>query len=172
MAVTYPLAEIEDAIDGAMAILPAKMDSPRARHLLRTIALQEAFKDGKWFTYQELADGGKGPARGGWQFERAGGVAGVLSHPASMRHAQSVCLARGVTASPRNVWTALETDEVLAAAFARLLLWTDPEPLPGDVEGAFRLYLRTWRPGAYTRGTPGVKAMLRGKFGRYYEVAA
>lgn len=172
MAVTYPLAEIEDAISGALAILPAAMDSARARHVLRAICLQEGYKDGRLCGFQVLADGDKGPARGWWQFERGGGVSGVLSHPATLRHAQSVCLARGVTASPRNVWTALETDEVLAAAFARLLLWSDPEPLPREVEGAFKLYLRTWRPGAYERGTQGVKNLLRSKFGRYYEAAA
>lgn len=169
MAITYPLAEIEDAISQALAILPSGMDSPKARHLLRTIALHEGYMNGKLQGHQVLAGGGSGPARGWWMFERGGGVAGVLSHPTTLRHAQSVCLARGVTASPRNVWAALETDDVLAAAFARLLLWSDPEPLPGDVEGAFAVYLRNWRPGAYERGTQGVKNLLRAKFGRYYE---
>ena len=42
-----------------------------------------------------------------------------------------------------------EWDDVLAAAFARLLLFTDPAKLPklGDADGAWQLYLRTWRPG-------------------------
>ncbi|MNL86831.1 hypothetical protein D3C87_2157110 [compost metagenome] len=38
---------------------------------------------------------------------------------------------------------------MLAAGVARLLLWTDPKTLPsiGDVDAAWALYLRTWRPG-------------------------
>jgi hypothetical protein len=47
------------------------------------------------------------------------------------------------------VYNSLAHDDVLAAAFARLLLWTDPQRLPslGDADGAWALYLRTWRPG-------------------------
>lgn len=141
-----PLDVAENAIDEAMAILPAQMDSPRARVMLRVSGLQESR-----FTHraQVIDGGGKGPARGFWQFERGGGVKGVLTHPSTSRHAQSICLARGVPADPRSVWLALETDDVLAAAFARLLLWSDPKSLPelGDVDGAWECYLRNWRPG-------------------------
>ena len=65
------------------------------------------------------------------------------------------------------VYNALEHDDVLAMGFGRLLLWTDPKALPGlnDVDGAWQLYLRTWRPGAYTRGTAEQKAALRKKWG-------
>ncbi|MCY1303002.1 hypothetical protein D9M70_526890 [compost metagenome] len=68
------------------------------------------------------------------------------------------------------IWRALEHDDVLAAGFARLLLWSDPKPLPlaGDEQGAFDLYLRTWRPGAYHRGTPEQKSALRQKFHAHY----
>jgi hypothetical protein len=47
------------------------------------------------------------------------------------------------------VWAALERDDVLAFAFGRLLLWTDPKPLPGEHDAAsgWDLYVRTWRPG-------------------------
>jgi hypothetical protein len=143
----YPIAEVEaDAIDCAMAILPPGMDSAEARVMLRAIALQESRMTHR---YQVIDGGGKGPARGLWQFERGGGVKGVLTHPASKRIAQSVCLARGVPADPRSVWQALETDDVLAAGFARLLLYTDPAPLPaiGDVSGSWEYYTRIWRPG-------------------------
>jgi hypothetical protein len=56
---------------------------------------------------------------------------------------------RGVPWEQRAVWAALERDDVLAAAFARLLLWTDACPLPalGDWAGGWDYYLRTWRPG-------------------------
>jgi hypothetical protein len=145
----YPLAEIEDAISGAMVLLPAMMDTQKARVQMRGIALQEGFSKGQWHRFQVLNDGSKGPARGGWQFERGGGVKGVLTHPSSKRHAQSICLARGVEADPRSVWSALETDDILAAAFARLLLWTDQAPLPaiGATDDAWECYIRNWRPG-------------------------
>jgi hypothetical protein len=60
-----------------------------------------------------------------------------------------------VPATDAAVYAALEHDDVLAAAFARLLLWTDPEPLPavGEVQRAWALYLRTWRPGKPHRQT-------------------
>ena len=50
---------------------------------------------------------------------------------------------------PDAIYAALEYDDVLAAGVARLLLWTDPKALPpvGDVDAAWALYLRTWRPG-------------------------
>lgn len=146
MAVTYPLVEAEEAMSEAFAILPSSMDSDKARVLMRAIGLQESRMKHR---YQVIDGGGKGPARGLWQFERNGGVKGVLTHPASKRHAQSICLARGVPADPRSVWLALETDDVLAAAFARLLLWTDPGPLPaiGAADDAWEVYIRNWRPG-------------------------
>ncbi|MOA17734.1 hypothetical protein D3C78_1380020 [compost metagenome] len=53
------------------------------------------------------------------------------------------------------MYAALERDDVLAAALARLLLWTDPYHLPevGDAEGAWDLYMRVWRPGKPHRKT-------------------
>ena len=44
---------------------------------------------------------------------------------------------------------------LLAAAFARLLLFTDPRRLPdvGDAGGAWNFYIRTWRPGKPRRAT-------------------
>jgi hypothetical protein len=48
-----------------------------------------------------------------------------------------------------TIYSELERDDVLAAGFARLLLFSDPRPLP-DVSQqyeAWDLYLRTWRPG-------------------------
>lgn len=90
-----------------------------------------------------------GPARGFWQFEQGGGVRGVLTHAASAALARQVCEVRGVAPTSAAVYAQLESDDVLAAAFARLLLWTDPARLPavGDSQGAWDLYARTWRPG-------------------------
>lgn len=135
------------AIDPALALLPPAMDTPQARLLLLAIGLQES---GLCARCQVVEGGGRGPARGLWQFERAGGVLGVLQHPKTKAHALSVCEARDVAADSRTVWEALEHDDVLAAAFARLLIYSDPLVLPDQksVEAGWRLYaLRTWRPG-------------------------
>lgn len=130
------------AIDIALATLPARMDSPPARVLLLAIALQES---GCCTRCQ--ADGG--PARGLWQFELGGGCTGVLRHPATDRLAAEWCAERNCTPTPRALWSNLERDDALAAGTARLLLATDPRPLPAvdDVPGAWAYYLRNWRPG-------------------------
>lgn len=139
------------------ALLPASMLNRRARVMLLAIGLQESrFED----RHQVLAGGGKGPARGFWQFERGGGVKGVLEHPASAKLAEQVCKARGIVADRATAWAALEFDDLLAAAFARLLLLTDPAALPAedDAESAWRYYLRVWRPGAAKRDYDGLHA--------------
>lgn len=146
------------------------MDSLPARALLLAIAGQEADFRHRWQVIDRARPDVRGPARGLWQFERGGGVAGVLSHPTTQAFAASVCKARGVRPVAAEVHVALERDDVLAAAFARLLLWSDPRalPAPTDSEGGWQLYLRTWRPGAYTRGTPAERVRLRGKWVGYH----
>lgn len=69
--------------------------------------------------------------------------------------AVGLCAVRGVESATRAVWDAIEQDDVLAAGLARLLLWTDPGRLPrlGDADGAWQLYVRTWRPGKPHRST-------------------
>ena len=90
---------------------------------------------------------GDGPARGWWQFERGGGVAGVLAHRASAGVAKAVCEALAVPASAAAVHPALEHCDLLACAFARLLIFTDPAPLPETELAGWSYYLRVWRPG-------------------------
>jgi len=43
----------------------------------------------------------------------------------------------------------LEHNDTLAAAFARCLLWTLPDNLPGEHDPAdgWRCYVKAWRPG-------------------------
>lgn len=134
-------AVIQTAIAPALALLPPSMSSSDAQLLLLAIGLQES-------RFQHRRQIG-GPARGFWQFEQGGGVRGVLTHAASRDAARRVCAVRGVEPLSAPVYARLESDDVLAAAFARLLLWTDPARLPaaGDSDGAWALYLRTWRPG-------------------------
>lgn len=139
-----PLAE-------ALLLLPAKMTSPEAEVMTLAIGLQESR-----FEHRRQLVGSPpkpvGPAKSYWQAEQGGGmVTGLLRyHDAKLRDVvHGLCAIRGVAPAVRDVWNAIERDDVLAAGLARLLLYTDPARLPklGDAEGAWQLYLRTWRPG-------------------------
>jgi hypothetical protein len=136
----------EQAIAPAMLLIPMAMDSPRARVQMLAIGLQET---GLRYRTQHM----QGPARGLWQFERGGGVKGVLEHPSTCAIALRACEARTVVPDAQSVWEALETDDVLAAVFARLLMWSDAHKLPDDAQGGWLAYLRTWRPGRPHPGT-------------------
>lgn len=156
-------------VSEALLLLPAKMTSPQAELMLLGIGLQES-------ELKYRRQHGNGPARSLWQAEQGGGmVAGLLGfHNQDVQDlARGLCAVRGVPAQPRAVWEAIEHDDVLAAGLARLLLFTDPARLPGlgDEEGAWQLYLRTWRPGAFTRGTAAKRAELRQKWARNYAQA-
>lgn len=130
----------KDAVNESYKLLPLKMDSPFARINQAAIGQQES-------GYLVRRQYGNGPARGYWQFEEGGGVKGVMEHKASSELARSVCHARGVPFVRRAVWEALETDDVLAAAFCRLLMWTDSGKLPTTEADGWAMYARTWRPG-------------------------
>lgn len=121
--------------------LPARLDSPEARVMLLAIGLQES----RFAHRQQIG----GPARGLWQFERGGGIKGVLTHAASKVLAAAYCAVAGVSATPEAAYKAVGENDVLACQFARLLLLTDPRALPalGDEQGAWAYYLRNWRPG-------------------------
>lgn len=142
------LAEIiQNAYLPAIGIIGVA-DSPQARVMILAIGLQES-------RFKYRAQLGNGPARSFWQFERGGGVKGVLNHTASKYKAHDLCQARGVDPVSQNVWAAMETDDVLGAGMARLLLLTDPRALPAvtDTAGAWDCYVRNWRPGKPHRDT-------------------
>lgn len=128
-------------IPAAFALLPPRMDSPDARVLLLAIGLQESK-----FAHRVQV---RGPARGFWQFEQGGGVAGVFAHPRTGVYAGAVCQALAEAPTVPDAYAALAHNDVLACALARLLLWTLPGPLPAvtDAEGAWTQYLAAWRPG-------------------------
>lgn len=135
----------ETAVEPALKVLPKHLTSDKARVLLLAIGLQESRFEHRW---QVLADGSKGPARGYWQFER-GGVHGVYKHSASHEMLRLLCHDRDCSFDPQMIWAQLETDDVLAAGLARLLLWTDKMPLPevGAAKDSWDYYVRNWRPG-------------------------
>lgn len=136
-------ALLRTAVNPALSLLPPRMDSDAVRVEMLAITLQEA--DG----LHRVQFGG-GPAHGLWQMEEGGGVRGVMQHPASRDFARAVCSTRRIPFVQRTVWETLPRDDILAAAFARLLLWTDFRPLPGvDAPAAegWASYVRNWRPG-------------------------
>lgn len=143
---------VETAINPALAMLPSAMDSLAARVQLIATGLQESRFEHR---FQVVKGGGKGPARGFFQFERGGGCTGVVKHPAVRDLTKWMCEQRGCAFTPLAIWQAIENDDVLAAALARLLYWTDPKRLPaiGDADGAWAYYLRVWRPGQPHRHT-------------------
>lgn len=97
---------------------------------------------------QIVTGGGPGPARGFWQFERGGGVAGVMNHPTTRDLARKACAEACVEYATPAVWAALRDNDPLAASFARLLLLTDPKTIPVKEADAWGCYaLRLWRPG-------------------------
>lgn len=140
-----PLQILTDAVDPALAML-AKLgvqSDDRARVLLMAIAGQES----AWQYRKQIG----GPAHSFWQFEKGGGVAGVLHHPASRDKIKAVCDELGVPCDADAVYALMATPEgdTLSACMARLLLFTDPHPLPavGEVMAAYDYYARNWRPG-------------------------
>lgn len=138
----------------ALKLLPDRMTSDKALVMLCAIALQESALNHRWQVIDFKRPNVKGPARGLLQFERGtrasrGGVWGVYLHSASKDYLKQVCDARGVNFEPNAIYERLEQDDILAICVARLLLWTDPKALPNinDSNGAWELYMRTWRPG-------------------------
>ena len=146
-------------IDPALAMLPPKMDSKEARCLLLTIGQQESR-----FEYRRQLVGAPprpiGPAKGFWQFELGteasrGGVWGVYLHKSSAPFLRMLCGERGVKFSAREIWNAIESDDVLAAGLARLLLYTDPFSLSEICAGL----------GSCTRSDAGVLVNLTRRHG-------
>lgn len=131
----------KSVLAAAMSLLPPQLDSPEARIMLLAIGLQES--ELTWRCQKG------GPAHGCWQFELTG-VRGVMANDKARLLLLDVCAKRGIT-TPNSImiYSALVSDDVLAAALARLLLWTDPRPLPaiGDMQGAWIYYIRNWAPG-------------------------
>lgn len=134
-------------LPAAFALLPQAMQTEEATALLLAIGLQESR-----FVHRRQVGG---PARGFWQFE-LGGVKGVLEHEATMHIIADVSASlRYGGNTPLELHLALEHNDVLAAAFARCLLYTLPNRLPGEHDAAagWACYVAGWRPGKPLRDT-------------------
>ena len=92
---------------------------------------------------------GNGPARSLWQFEKMGGVAEILTSPDTKDYAVPICRLLLYEPTPETVHAVMADNDILAAVFARLLLWRDPRPMPSPIEAqkGWSIYLRNWRPG-------------------------
>jgi hypothetical protein len=87
-----------------------------------------------------------GPARGLWQFEKIT-ITELFRVYRSFLNA--LCAHHGVVNDTNSVYVALASNDELAISLSRLLLYKDKTPLPhvGNVEEAWKCYLRNWRPG-------------------------
>lgn len=130
-------------LPAAFALLPFPMRSIEATALLLAIGLQES----KFESRHQI---GGGPARGFWQFELPS-VREVLTNPHAIAISDVLETLRYSAAADDAVFLqrALTDNDVLAACFARCLLWTLPEKLPEPDQAvvAWSQYRRTWRPG-------------------------
>jgi len=121
--------------------------SNAARQNMLCIAMQES-GPGLEARYQNSPSASAGAAKGWWQFEQGGGVHGVMTHEASSSLARRLCDACFVQFNEAAVWRAIEGHDKLACGFARLLIWTDPYPLPTREADGWAMYeQRLWRPG-------------------------
>lgn len=127
-------------IDPVLGMMGVPFDTPAAKRMLRAIAVQES-----GLMHREQFP--TGPARGWFQFERAGGVAGVVNHRLTKPVLRDWCINLVIPFSVDSVYNAIGLNDQLACACARLLLYTDVPPLPTDEAGGWECYLRVWRPG-------------------------
>lgn len=125
----------------SLRLMGPRFQSREAEVMLVAIALQES-------RIQHRVQVG-GPAHGFWQFESGGGVKGVLTHPSSAQTARAMCSELNFNADQATVYAKIVDNDMLACVIARLLLFTDPKPLPAvsDMNGSWAYYKRNWRPG-------------------------
>lgn len=119
-------------------------DSFEARRMVLAMALQES---GLRYRRQIVGGMESGPACSFWQFERGGGCRGVLTHPSTKRRAVKFCRDYRIEPSEAGLWEAMRYQDIVAAAMARLLLYTLPDPLPQTAEQGWSQYVEAWRPG-------------------------
>lgn len=140
----------------ANAIRPALASLANAHRIPHSTAAERMLLAVGWqesrFVWRDQVDIGPavmGPATGFWQFERAGGIQGVMHHHATRAAALNAVAAANLPFEAPIIWAAFTDPKYdrLAATFARLLLWSDPRPLPETFTQGWDYYVRNWRPG-------------------------
>lgn len=135
-AIRPALAELAD-----LGIKPSR----EAERFLVAIALQESrAKHRKQLGQQGLPTG---PANSYLQFERGGGVRGVLRHKATAQRIGKILADYDIGNTEQEVWEAMRYHDILAFCMGRLLIYTLPNALPTTAEEGWRQYLDAWRPG-------------------------
>lgn len=119
-------------------------DSFEARRFLLAIALQES---GLKHRRQVVGGTESGPAASFWQFEKGGGCRGVLTHKLASQRMRTLCENYRIAPDESSLWEAMRYQDVVAAAAARLLVFTLPWALPSTAEDGWKQYLEAWRPG-------------------------
>lgn len=130
-------------VNPALALL-AELAAIRVDDAARVEVMAIAGQESDWKARRQIG----GPARSYWQFEKGGGVAGLFG--STPKQLAAVCAYLDIPFDATTVFEAMAWNDTLACCMARLLLWTDPAPLPavGDVNDAWAYYQRNWRPGA------------------------
>jgi len=137
---------LKTVVEPGLKLLPKKMNTVEAEVMLLAIGMQESR-----FEHRKQING---PAMGFYQFEKNGGVKGVLTHKASKDFVVPMLKADGYEID--KAYEQIEHDDALATVLARLLLYTDPQPLPQltcDPSESWNYYLRNWNPGKPHRET-------------------
>lgn len=131
-----------------LSAMGSRYRSPEAEAMLLAIAGQES---GLRHRVQVNAAGKPLAhlARGLWQFERGGGVRGVMRHSATKEACEAAAKTLLYRFDEAELHRAIADNDGLACTLARLLLWTHPRRLPGfeQAEEAWAQYLAVWRPG-------------------------
>jgi len=135
-------------VEPGLSLLPSNMDTPEARVMLLMIGLQESrFKHRRQIG---------GPAHGFYQFEKNGGVAGVMNHRSTKPIIDPILDSLEINKTKLEVYQAIVYNDALATIMARLLLWTVPRPMPdidSDPQLSWQYYIDAWRPGRPHRET-------------------
>lgn len=142
-----PYRLLKYAIRPALAELEPHGIAPSeaAERFLLAIALQESALRHR---RQVVANGlENGPAASFWQFERGGGCVGALRHPLAAPRMRAILEEFNVEPTPLALWEAMRYNDIVAAAAARLLVYTLPGKLPEDPADGWEQYLDAWRPG-------------------------
>lgn len=133
-----------------LALFPARYNTAPARAMMLTTGDQESD-----FTHREQLVGARQwwnstslIAASFWMFELSA-VTRVLNHYTVGALAKHVCEILGYPPIPEVVHRAMVHNDILAVAFARLLIYTYPGPLPGPDQPteAWNQYIACWRPG-------------------------
>lgn len=134
---------VQHVLPAMCELLPGQMRGRPGLAMVVAIALQES-------DFRARRQYGNGPARGFWQFEPVA-VRAVLRHHTTYIAAANLLTLLGYEGqSPEAVHAAIEHNDVLAAGFARLLLYSDPRLPPQSADGSvdgWLQYLACWRPG-------------------------